>query len=96
MAELGEGGTLLLWWQDGFDWTRNPEWGEHLAIGGRLAIRRIDLPGPCASIGGQATVTVAVAAPAGYSWLFVACLRGPELERSQLALTEVLASIRFR
>lgn len=96
VARLGEGGTLLLWWDDGFDWTRNPEWGEHLAIGGRPAIRRIELPGPCASIGGEATVTVAVIDPAGGSWVFVACLHGPELERSRLALTEVLASIRFR
>jgi hypothetical protein len=54
-------------------------------------------PAPCAESGGQRLVEAQISQPAtaNYGFEMFACLRGPRLRRSQAAVGQMLASVRF-
>jgi hypothetical protein len=54
-------------------------------------------PAPCADSGGQRLVEAQIHEPAtaNYGFEMFACLRGPRLGRSQVAVGQMLASVRF-
>lgn len=98
VAQLRPGGVLLSVEDRGSPgWTLDGQPGKPLQVGGRAAKRRVDRPGACGAIGGEATVDVVVASPQPGNWTeLLACLRGPRLGGNERQVERLLGSLRFR
>jgi hypothetical protein len=91
LAHLEPGGVLAVW-QIPYvlPGTSHPT-GMRISVGGKPAWRRVTAGGECRAIGADRTIDVMV----GQAREFTACLRGPNLARSQRAVNALLASTRF-
>ena len=70
--------------------------GAPTRIGGRSAKVSTERPGTCRALGGDATITVAIARPLAGNWTALdACLRGPHLALEERQVRALLGSIRF-
>ena len=98
VGRLRPGGVLVVWENRGYPgWTLASMPGTQLTIGGRPARRAVSKPGPCATIGGDESVQIAIARPVPANWTAVtACLRQPNLGASERELDALLASIKFK
>ena len=70
--------------------------GAPTRIGGRPAKVSTQRPGSCRALGGEATVSVAIARPLASNWTALdACLRGPNLAEQERQVRALLSSMRF-
>jgi hypothetical protein len=97
VRRLQPGGVLITWENRGFPgFSLQTQRGSALRVGGRSAKRSATRPGPCAAIGGDLTIEVAVARPLADNWTEVtACLRGPGLAQNERRVDALLASTKF-
>ena len=97
VRQLQPGGVLITWENRGFPgFSLNAQPGTSLSVGGRSAKRAALRPGPCAAIGGNVTIQVAIAQPAPDNWTeATACVRGPNLAQSERLVDAMLASTKF-
>ena len=97
LQRLQPGGVLITWENRGFPgFSLQTQPGSALRVGGRSAKRAAMRPGPCAAIGGDLTIEVAVARPLADNWTEVtACLRGPGLAQNERRVDALLASTKF-
>jgi hypothetical protein len=100
LDRLEPAGVLLTWTAWGFPGRNYRTFpGQHTRIGGRPARVQVGPPDPgCAHIGGETSVTAAVARPnAGDNWIEMdACLRGPEPGAGLAEVKAMLASTQWR
>jgi len=97
VRRLQRDGVLITWENRGFPgWSLESQPGSSLRVGGRSARRLATRPGPCAAIGGNLTVEVAIARPLAHNWTeATACLRGPDLTLNERRVDALLASTKF-
>jgi hypothetical protein len=65
-------------------------------IGGRRAKVLTQRPGTCRELGGDVTISIAIARPISSNWTALnACLRGPHLAEQERQVRAMLSSMRF-
>jgi hypothetical protein len=94
---LEPGGALIVWENRGYPgWSLGAIRGKPLKVGGRDAKQQVMRPGQCSAIGADETIAVAIQRPIPDNWTAVtACLKGPDLAKSERELDALLASTRF-
>lgn len=97
IVRLRPGRVLIVWENRGSPgWSLRSTPGVPLSVGGRPARRHVSRPGPCAAIGADETIEVAIARPLADNWTaLTACLRAPNLADSERAVDALLASTKF-
>jgi hypothetical protein len=97
LAKLGPGGVLVSWSDIGFPSIGPFPAHPNTTIGGRRAEVEIARPGdgPCTGLGQDESITADIARPVADNYYeMVACLRGPNLARSETLVRRMLASTR--
>lgn len=65
-------------------------------IGGRPAVVTTRVPGTCAGLGADETITAKILRAAADNWYtMTACLRGPGVRPDELAVRAMLGSVRI-
>lgn len=97
VTTLARGGVLVTWENKGFPGSSVASFpGVDAHVDGRIAKVSIARPGSCRTIGGDETMTVAIARPLPGNWTEVAaCLRGPNLAAHEAQVRALVSSARF-
>lgn len=97
IKRLEPGGVVIRWENKGYPGVSVTGFpGKSSRIDGRIAKLTTQHPGTCRSIGGDETISVAIARPLASNWTAVdACLRGPNLAEQERQVRALLGSTRF-
>ena len=92
LRKLAPGEVLVSWSNIGFP-HEGPEIPHpNATINGRPARIEVASPGACSAVGGDETITADIARPRGNHYEMVACLRGPNLSRSEALVNRMVDS----
>lgn len=95
IQQLPDGAILVTWTADGSP-AGPGSTKVNATIGGLPAVLTTSVPGSCAEIGADATVTAQIVRPGADNWYtMTACMRAPSLHADELAVAAMLRSVRF-